>query len=152
MALGHPMRSAYAEIIQKCDTAEQARDMFLSLGVGVGIGLNNHFVDTSGHAYVVEYTPAVHAVRKPGDFGEKNYLLATNGFLCKAMQPAMYTGPLNGGWYDWLPRYNTEQKLIKENYGQLTAGKLMAILGCHDYWDGKKWHSGRVVAEAGHRP
>jgi hypothetical protein len=136
--IGFPNFAAKIKILLECDTIEQAKDEYLSLHNCCAE--NAHFADRNG-AYVIEYTPAVEAVRKPGDFGENDYLIAANHFIVDKMQPALYSGEFMGGWYDAVPRYNTYQQLIKEDYGNITVDKVMAMLGCHDYWDGVKWHT-----------
>ena len=141
-ARGFPAMNGVAEVIQHCDNATQGKDMFLSLGVSGG--LNDHFVDTSGHAYVVESTSTAHAVRKPGDFGEKDYLLATNMFLTKTMAPHNDPNQLQYGDLDDWYRYGTEVKLIDQSYGHLTAGSLMAILGCHNYYGARDPVTGAI--------
>ena len=139
---GLSMRSAYAEIIQQCDTAAQARDMFLGLHVQGGI--ITHFVDPGGHAYVVESTSAAQAVRTPGQFGEKDYLLATNFFETATMRPHNDPNQLQDGDLDDWYRYGTEEQLIKQDWGNLTAGNLMAILGCHNYYGARDPVTGAV--------
>jgi hypothetical protein len=125
-------------ILLTCDNATQAKDMYVDMNPDSAE--NAQFVDASGTANVVEHTPAVQVVRKAGDYGENDFLVATNGFLAKEMQPAMYPGKWNGGWYDWLPRQVTYTKLIRDNFGAITVSKVMAFMASHDYWDGKAWH------------
>ena len=66
------------------DNADQARDMVLPWQINVPE--NFHFVDVKGGAYVVEKTAAVQAVRKPGDFGEQDFLYSTNNYLHETMK------------------------------------------------------------------
>jgi hypothetical protein len=142
MGPGYPEFNAYAEMIQHCNNATQARDMFLSLGTGKGF--INHFVDTSGNAYVVESTSTAHAVRKPGDFGEKDYILATNFYETAKMRPHNDPNQLQDGDLDDWYRYGTEEQLIKQDYGQITVGSMMAILGCHNYYGARNPVTGAV--------
>lgn len=72
-------------LVRFSNNAEQARDMIL--GWQINIPENFHFVDVSGGAFVVEKTAAVQSVRKPGDFGEKDFLYSTNNYLNKKMKP-----------------------------------------------------------------
>lgn len=138
MQVGFPAMAAKSHIIWTCDTAAQAKDTYVALNPN---GAENvMFVDPAPDGYVIEHTSAASVVRTAGDYGERDYLIATNGFLAEELQDAMYPDPWNGGWYDWLPRYNTYKKLIKDNLGRVTVGKVMAFTGCHDYWDGSKWH------------
>jgi hypothetical protein len=138
MQVGFPAMAAKAHIIWTCDTAEQAKDAYVALNPN-GAELAQ-FADASNDVYVVEHTSAASVVRRAGDYGERDYLIATNGFLSEELQGAMYPDPWNGGWYDWLPRYNTYEKLIRDNFGRIGVGSIMAFTGCHDYWDGKAWH------------
>lgn len=74
--------------------AIEARDMVLPWHINVPE--NFHFVDVHGNAFVVEKTPAVQAVRQPGDFGEDNFLFSTNNYLIDEMRVAE-TGEFVGG-------------------------------------------------------
>ena len=139
-APGYPGFPAAGYVIEHCDNVAQAESMLLSLGAGSGSLLN--MADTSGHACLIEETAAAHAVRKPGDFGEKDYLQGGNIFLTKTMQPTM--DPDQSIEIDDWYRYYTEQKLIKQNWGNITAGTLMAILGCHNYFGTRNPVTGAV--------
>ena len=138
----YPSLAAYAEIIQHCATATQAVNMFV--GFHPQGGTNNHFVDTSGNAYVDESTSTAHAVRKPGDFGERNYLISTNFFETATMRPHNDPNQLQYGDLDDWYRYGTEEQLIKQDYGHLTLGTLMAIFGCHNYYGARNPVTGAV--------
>lgn len=137
-AVGCNNMATRMHILMTCDTAAQAKDMFMD--INPDSAENAQFIDKTGDAHVVEHTPAVQVARRAGDFGERDFLVATNGFLAKQMQPAMYPGKWNGGWYDWLPRQLTYTKMIREASGGITVNKVMAFMASHDYWDGKKWH------------
>ena len=81
-------------------------------------------------------------MRKPGDFGEKDYLLATNFFETKTMRS--HNDPDQSIEVDDWYRYGTEQNLIDQHWGSLTAGGLMAILGCHNYFGTRNPVTGAV--------
>jgi hypothetical protein len=66
-------------LVRFCDGAAEARDMVMKWQINVPE--NFHFVDVRGGAFVVEKTAAVQAVRKPGDFGERDFLFSTNNYL-----------------------------------------------------------------------
>ena len=68
-----------------------------------------HFADPSGHALVIEQTAAAAAVRTPGQFGEKDYILATNFFETPTMRPANDPNQLQFGDLDDWYRYGTEE-------------------------------------------
>ena len=130
--------------MEHCDNVAQAESLLLSLPAGGG-GLLN-MADTGGHACLIEETAAAHAVRKPGDFGERDYLMGGNIFLTKTMQPAMDPNQLQDGDLDDWYRYYTEQKLIKQDWGSLTTGTLASILGCHNYFGTRDPVTGAVDA------
>ena len=70
-------------LIRFSNNAIEARDMLLPWHIN--IPENFHFVDTKGNAFVVEKTSAVQCVRKPGDFGENDFLFSTNNYLTEKM-------------------------------------------------------------------
>ena len=129
-------------VIEHSDSAAQAERMLLGLHLGGATIFD--IADTGGHAAVIETTSAGAAVRKPGDFGEKDYILATNFFETAKMKPA--NDPDQSIEVDDWYRYATEQKLIKAGWGHLTAGSLMAILGCHSYFGTRNPVTGAVDA------
>ncbi|MFC1724063.1 C45 family autoproteolytic acyltransferase/hydrolase [candidate division KSB1 bacterium] len=71
-------------IARFANNATEARDMMVKWQID--IAENFHFVDVDGNAYVVEKTSAIQDVRKPGDFGEKDFLYSTNNYLSKKMK------------------------------------------------------------------
>lgn len=71
-------------LVRFADNAVEAKKMLLPWQIN--IPENFHFVDTKGNACVVEKTAAVQAVRKPGDFAEKDFLYSTNNYLHKRMK------------------------------------------------------------------
>jgi len=70
-------------IVRFADNAVEARDMIM--GWQINVPENFHFVDVHGNAFVVEKTAAIQSVRKPGDFGEWDFLYSTNTYLNEAM-------------------------------------------------------------------
>ena len=100
------------------------------------MGQQYHLLDKTGKAYVIEATHALAQVRKPGDFGEKEYMVATNHWITKEMAPAKYpkaflTSP---------ERYATIEELVKKNYGSMNPDLVKMILGTADWFDGSAWH------------
>ena len=75
--------------LTKCKTADEALEMQQEGIFHYWLG-NCHIADIHGNAYVYENTAAHSAVRKPGDFGEKDYLIANNHFLTNEMQSSLY--------------------------------------------------------------
>lgn len=71
-------------LVRFANTAFEARDMLLPWQIN--IPENFHFVDVKGNACIVEKSAAVQAVRKSGDFGEKDFMYSTNNYLHKDMK------------------------------------------------------------------
>ena len=99
------------------NTAKEARDLITSWQINVPE--NFHFVDVKGNAFVVEKTATVQAVRKPGDFGEKDFLYSTNNYLHEKMKMTKeggfikqhggygaYSAPRNLVLWDMLHNYH----------------------------------------------
>lgn len=87
---GIPRSCHYTSLLQYADSAKEAKDTFLSwehVRAGGG-GASYHFSDVTGDAYVVEWTRALKSVRKPGDFGEEDFIYSTNNFFNDEMIPA----------------------------------------------------------------
>ncbi|MHC1601345.1 MAG: C45 family autoproteolytic acyltransferase/hydrolase [Candidatus Nezhaarchaeales archaeon] len=124
-------------IAMTCSTAEEARDVLLRFTPTNGI--NHLVVDVNGHAYAVETTHALKGVRKPGAFGEKDYMISVNHYLNTTMMPAQQPWDpakyYTSSWY----RYITVERYIEENYGQLTADTVMMIMSSTDFWNGSAW-------------
>ncbi len=104
-------------IVRFAANAHEARDMLLPWQIN--IPENFHFVDVKGNACVVEKTAAIQSVRKPGDFGEVNFLYSTNNYLSKEMMPTKkggfikqhggygaYAAPRNLMLWDMLHNYH----------------------------------------------
>jgi len=81
-------------LVRFCDGAFEARDMVTKWQINVPE--NFHFVDVRGNACVVEKTAAVQAVRKPGDFGEQDFLFSTNNYLAPEMKVTKEGGFVGG--------------------------------------------------------
>lgn len=127
------------------NTAEEARDAYMKFGSGNGE--NCHMVDTERNAYIVEHNARVNAVRKSGDFNEKDYLINCNGFFTKEMEPSIVQG--DAGWKDCLPRYWTEEKILKDNAGHVTMDVMDQALGSTSMYIDKRWPA---IAASGELP
>ena len=137
-AFGVDAMSAKLEILMGCKTAQEAVDRYLEYECGSAE--NAQFVDES-EAIVVEYTPAVHVVRHSGDFGEDDYLIATNYFIAPEMEPANQPDEWMGGLWDSVPRYETYEQIIRENYGQIDEEVVKSMVGCSTrYYHDGEWH------------
>lgn len=132
------------QILLECSSAEEALNKYLSFETGSAENAQFLDADTS---FMVEYTPAVHVVRQSGDNGEKDYLIATNYFIDEAMAEANYPDEWMGGLWDSIPRYQSYEQMISENYGEITVEKVMEMLGCTEYWDGTQWHNDTLSLE-----
>ena len=141
-AAGYPQMVADFYAMWKSNSATQAKNTLLSLHPNGGLVL--HLADTSGHAYVIEETSTANAVRTSGELGEHDYLLGANMFLTKTMRPHNYRNQLETGQIDDWYRYYTEQKLLNQEWGKLTASSLMQILGYHAYYGTRNPVTGAV--------
>ncbi|MCJ7680173.1 MAG: C45 family autoproteolytic acyltransferase/hydrolase, partial [Candidatus Aminicenantes bacterium] len=110
-------------LVRFSDNAVQARDMVLPWQINTPE--NFHFVDVEGNAFVVEKTAAVQAVRKSGDFGEKDFLYSTNNYLHQKM------------------KITKEGEFVKQHggYGTYAAPRNMML------WDMLHNYSGRIDEE-----
>lgn len=124
------------EVMLHCSTAAEAKDYYLDLHPCSAE--NAQFFDGK-EAYMIEYTPAIHAVRQAGDHGEKDYLIATNYFIDEETSVANYQDEYMGGLWDSVPRYQSYEQLIRENYGNIDVAYVQSMLGCTKYWDGEQW-------------
>lgn len=93
-------------IMRFCDTAEEAKDMMLTFGHSSS--WNRTIADTGGDAYVMEIGASFTEVRSPGDFGEDDFIYATNnhftaegGAANLGGMPGTFTE--HGGWRLDLP-------------------------------------------------
>ena len=129
-AVGIPNMTARLIALLTASTVDEAIDRYLT--VHPSNSENAHFLDPNG-AKLVEYTPAHHAVRTSGEYGEKDYLVATNHFVSGEMQSSLVGGEYNDGWYDAIPRYNTYVKLL-DGAEELDVDGIASVLASHDYW------------------
>jgi len=114
-------------LVRFAGSAAEARDMILKWQIN--IPENFHFADVNGGAFVVEKTAALQSVRKPGDFGEKDFLYSTNNYLSEKMKPTkkgefvkqhggfgVYASPRNMMIWDMLHNYHG---LIDEEFAKM---------------------------------
>jgi hypothetical protein len=96
IAIRHTLRYA--------NTAEEAVKMTLSYETtgdfsgGGYYGTGGFWVDTRGHAFVIEKSDPPAIVRKPGDVGEKDFMYATNTLLSKELGRKGQEYIEHGGW------------------------------------------------------
>lgn len=65
-------------------TAAEAKDMQLAYPSGDGF-IGGFWADISGDAYVIESHSTPRALRKAGDYGERDFIYSTNNGLCKEL-------------------------------------------------------------------
>jgi len=83
---GIPILFAYHHLMRFASSADEAKDLFVAMKLFYCVSA--HMADVSGRAFVVEKSAAGYAVRKPGDFGEDDFLYATNNFLTDFTSPS----------------------------------------------------------------
>jgi hypothetical protein len=116
-------------IVRFANSAFEARDMLLPWQIN--IPENFHFVDVNGKACVVEKTAAVQSVRKPGDFGEKDFMYSTNNYLNREMMPTKEGGFIkqHGGYGAYAaPRNLMLWDLLHNYHGYIDAEFMKMML------------------------
>jgi hypothetical protein len=118
-------------LVRYADTAVEARDMLLPWHIDSPE--NFHFADVHGNAFVVEKTPTIQAVRKPGDFGEEDFLFSTNNFLVEQMSVTKRGGFVgeHGGYgsaSSAVPRNMLLWDMLHNYHGQVDAEFMKMIL------------------------
>lgn len=135
---GLPTMTALLVLAATCDNAEQAKDAVLD-GVATGAGDNVHVSDVNGNDYIIEHTAQKDVVRQAGDYGEKDYTIATNNFLAKELEGSLYKG--DEYWDDCMPRYWTEEQVLKEEgIGKITLDTINNAIGCDRYYVDPEWY------------
>jgi len=135
MEISSPIFSANLFAAAYCSTAKEALDFFLNKFT-VFAGDNSHFVDITGDAYIVERTTKKYEVRRSGDFGEKNYLIATNDFITEKMKcESMDIVENNSSKY----RRDSEAQFILDNYGQNDINTIRKALANTKYYKDNQW-------------
>ncbi len=127
------------KILESCSTAEEAKDYILNADIPKSRGNNYIFLDKQSQMYVVETTAADQVVRRATDFGEQDFMVATNHFLTEKMQGANKRGVPGGPSPDSFYRYASVYELVNQNLGKITPGVAMDIMCTHSYWDGNQW-------------
>ncbi|MBW2061527.1 MAG: hypothetical protein JRI95_08205 [Deltaproteobacteria bacterium] len=78
---GIPLTLALRHLGQFYDNAEEAKEKLLSYQTTGGRVHNAMVADTTGNAYIFELTAALKTYRKPGDFGEADWIASPNTYL-----------------------------------------------------------------------
>lgn len=118
-------------LVKHCKSARDALDKLTKEMSPVSSAENLHCVDPSGDACIIESTFGHRGIRRSGDLGEKDYLLATNFFLSEEMQTS---APRDLTDQNAQYRYRSEEQLIRESYGKISPMQLNAILSCLDFY------------------
>jgi hypothetical protein len=109
--------------------AFEARDMVMKWQINVPE--NFHFVDVRGEACVVEKTAAVQAVRRPGDFGERDFLFSTNNYLhadMKVTKEGGFVGAHGGYGAYAAPRNKMIWDLFHNYHGEIDVEFAKMVL------------------------
>lgn len=125
------------QISLKCNDAEEAIYTFTKVNAPIGAAENFHCVDIHGKGGIIEATFGHSHIRRSGEFGEVDYMLATNYFLSDEMQDSKPENDINN--INSPYRYQTEEQLLKDNHGKIDLSILDDILSCRDYYDGSSW-------------
>lgn len=121
--------------IAYCTTAKEAVEKYQSWKYIAGC--NQFFGDSDHDAYIMEFTASKCAVRRAGDNGEKDYLIANNGYLSAELQDSLMVG--KDYWDNCLPRYWTVEKMVQEQLGHITMDTLAAAEGSYGYFIPEGW-------------
>ena len=123
---------AYWYTATKCDTADEAVKM-LTKTEWIHTG-NINVSDNKGNAYLIEQKDNAYVVRKAGDYGETDYLIAANHFRDELWMNDSYEA-----YPDSVPRANTLEKVMQDESGSVTPLTLANGLGSIRYYDEGKW-------------
>ena len=123
---------AYWYTATKCDTADEAVKM-LTKTEWIHTG-NINVSDNKGNAYLIEQKDNAYVVRKAGDYGETDYLIAANHFRDELWMNDSYEASP-----DSVPRANTLEKVMQDESGSVTPLTLANGLGSIRYYDEGKW-------------
>ena len=146
VGMGIPVMTSQWLIAATTDNVKDAKAAYLD-SYTTTYGDNASLNDVNGGHILVETTKAHHAARKSGDFGEQDYLIATNDFMTDEMQSSIL--PAGSGYDDCRPRYYTEEKILLEDTGKATARTLANALGSTAYFDGDTWTEDNWNPETG---
>jgi len=101
------------------------------------VGCNQFIGDLSHDAYMLEFTADKFCVRRAGDNGEKDFLLANNGYISPELKENLATGFMY--WSDCMPRYWTVEKILSDNVGKIDLDTLREAEACYDYYIPEGW-------------
>ena len=98
-------RKALANLhtLRFANSAAEAKDMQLAYPSGDGFA-GGFWADIQGDAYIIESGENPRAIRRPGDYGERDFIYSTNNALCKELAHCQNPPPKgnvyvpHGGW------------------------------------------------------
>lgn len=100
--------------------------------------------DVNGGASMLENATMKSVIRKSGELGETDYLIAANHFTSPELADWAYP---DGVFLDSIPRVDTVERILLDNAGQVDEGVLARALGSREYymdgqWSGENWELG----------
>jgi hypothetical protein len=84
---GLPYGTTIQHLVRFSNSASEAEDILMPWKVAWS--QNIHVSDVKGNAFIVEATAALKRVRRPGEFGETDFIYSTNNFFTDEMKEAM---------------------------------------------------------------
>lgn len=150
--LGYGLHKAFSlqHMLRFADDACQAKDMFQSWEFPTATNLT--FADTRGNAFVAERTAAADPVRKPGDFGERDFIYSTNNVLTGEMKAAVQGTRFvdHAGWVvkgSAIPRSVEVWNMLENYHGQIDADFVTMMWRFNDDPDPLSLSRGSFVVE-----
>ena len=134
--MGIPVMTSQWLVAATCSTVPEAQKAYLESYTTV-YGDNASYHDLEGGHVVIEATKAHNATRASGDFGEKDYLIATNDFMTDEMQNSLL--PAGSGYDDCRPRYWTEERVLLNAKGKATERTIADALAETGFYADGAW-------------
>lgn len=134
----HMWNDAFIYSLAFCDSTEAALEHHKNWNYITGC--NQGFGDRKHDVSIVEFTAAKYGVRRSGDFGEHDYILANNGYNLLDLQDSLMTG--KAYWTDCLPRYWSAEQYIKEHKGRITPATLYEAQSLNRFYIPEGWKLG----------
>lgn len=139
-----PLLSGYVLNAARHTSAQDVVDANIASGKGGG---NNSCHDAQGNHLMLEMTDAHHAVRRSGDFGEKDYLIASNDFMAEEMLSSLL--PPGSGYDDCRPRYWTMEQIFLENFANVSLETVARAIGSNSFYMDGEWTHDNWSLETG---
>ena len=117
------------------DNVEDAKSIYSKYKYVVGC--NQLMADITQDACVIEFTASRFIIRRPGDYGEKQYLITCNGYLAPELQDNLAKGKMY--WEFCNTRYWTLDKILRETAGSITIDTLREAHSLYRYYIPEGW-------------